>query len=42
MKSPLIPHGSGKGDKARPVNKATYDSNYESIFRPKGRRKIKT
>ena len=39
MKSPLIPHGAGKGDKPRPVDKRTYDANYESIFRSKDRRK---
>ena len=39
MKSPLIPHGAGKGDKPRPVDKKTYDANYESIFRSKDRRK---
>ena len=41
MKSPLIPHGSGKGDKSRPVNKAAYDANFNAIFRPAGRRKSK-
>ena len=39
MKSPLIPHGAGKGDKPRPVDKKAYDANYESIFRSKNRRK---
>lgn len=39
MKSPLIPHGAGKGDKPRPVNKQTYDRNYDDIFRSKNRRK---
>jgi len=39
MKSPLIPHGSGKGDKQRPTNKKTYDDNYNEIFRPKNRGK---
>ena len=39
MKSPLIPHPSGKGDKQRPTNKKTYDDNYNEIFRPKNRRK---
>ena len=39
MKSPLIPHGAGKGDKPRPVNKQAYDRNYDSIFRSKDRRK---
>lgn len=39
MKSPLIPHGAGKGSKPRPVNKTTYDTNYESIFRSKNRGK---
>lgn len=38
MKSPLIPHGAGKGDKPRPVDKRAYDTNYESIFRSKNRR----
>ena len=41
MKSPLIPHGSGKGDKARPVNKKTYDANFNAIFRSPNRRKDK-
>jgi len=41
MKSPLIPYGAGKGDKARPVNKKTYDDNFNAIFRSKGRRKDK-
>jgi hypothetical protein len=39
MKSPLIPYGAGKGDKPRPVDKRTYDANYDTIFRSKGRRK---
>ena len=39
MKSPLIPHQAGKGDKQRPVNKQTYDRNYDQIFRSKDRRK---
>ena len=39
MKSPLIPHQAGKGDKQRPTNKKTYDDNYNEIFRPKNRRK---
>lgn len=39
MKSPLIPHGAGKGDKPRPVNKQTYDRNFDDIFRSKNRRK---
>ena len=39
MKSPLIPHPSGKGDKQRPTNKKTYDDNYNEIFRPKNRGK---
>jgi len=39
MKSPLIPYGAGKGDKPRPVNKRTYDANYDAIFRSSGRRK---
>ena len=39
MKSPLIPHGSGKGDKQRPTNNKTYDDNYHEIFRPKNRGK---
>ena len=30
MKSPLIPHPSGKGDKQRPTNKKTYDDNYNA------------
>jgi|688.fasta_scaffold2135463_2 hypothetical protein len=38
MKSPLIPYGAGKGDKPRPVDKRTYDANYEAIFRSKDRR----
>lgn len=33
MKSPLIPHGAGKGDKPRPVNKEVYDKNFDAIFR---------
>ena len=41
MKSPLIPHGAGKGDKPRPVDKKTYDDNFDAIFRSKGRRKDK-
>jgi hypothetical protein len=41
MKSPLIPHGAGKGDKARPVNKKTYDDNFNAIFRSPNRRKDK-
>ena len=39
MKSPLIPHGAGKGDKPRPVDKQTYDKNFDAIFRSKDRRK---
>ena len=39
MKSPLIPHQAGKGDKQRPTNKKTYDDNYNEIFRPKNRGK---
>jgi len=39
MKSPLIPYGAGKGDKPRPVNKRTYDANYDAIFRKKPKRK---
>ena len=39
MKSPLIPHGAGKGDKPRPVDKKAYDENFNAIFRPKDRRK---
>jgi hypothetical protein len=42
MKSPLIPHSAGKGDKPRPVNKQTYDANFNAIFRPKNRRKDKS
>jgi hypothetical protein len=38
MKSPLIPHGAGKGDKPRPVDKKAYDANFNAIFRPKNRR----
>lgn len=38
MKSPLIPHGAGKGDKPRPVDKKAYDENFNAIFRPKNRR----
>ena len=41
MKSPLIPYGAGKGDKPRPVDKQTYDANFNAIFRPAGRRKDK-
>ena len=41
MKSPLIPYGAGKGDKARPVNKKTYDDNFNAIFRSPNRRKDK-
>ena len=39
MKSPLIPHGAGKGSKPRPVNKSAYDTNYNAIFRSPHRRK---
>jgi uncharacterized protein with von Willebrand factor type A (vWA) domain len=39
MKSPLIPQGAGKGDKPRPVDKQTYDRNFDAIFRSKDRRK---
>jgi hypothetical protein len=39
MKSPLTPYGAGKGDKPRPVDKRTYDANFDAIFRPKNRRK---
>lgn len=39
MKSPLIPHGAGKGSKPRPVDKAAYDTNYNDIFRSKDRGK---
>jgi hypothetical protein len=41
MKSPLIPHPSGKGDKPRPVDKKTYDANFNAIFRSPNRRKDK-